>query len=150
MKDEKESPGGRRRRRSSISHFRSSSTTDAKSVYSSSSSGFRTPPPYSHAQTAASKSYKDLRSYLNNHSAAPPVAMKAMHPTSPSSPVSHPPRLRRHSPPRYRTIGFVFSSSCPANHHQLLPPPACITAYLRTESWNQATLVVHTLLLSIL
>ncbi|KAB2624432.1 hypothetical protein D8674_016092 [Pyrus ussuriensis x Pyrus communis] len=67
MKDEEESPGGRRRRRSSISHFRSSSTTDAKSVYSSSSSGFRTPPPYSHAQTAASKSYKDLRSYSDNH-----------------------------------------------------------------------------------
>ncbi|KAM1683997.1 hypothetical protein TB2_034698 [Malus domestica] len=66
MKDEEESPGGRRRR-SSISHFRSSSTRDAKSVYSSSSSGFRTPPPYSHAQTAASKSYKDLRSYSDNH-----------------------------------------------------------------------------------
>ncbi|TQD69565.1 hypothetical protein C1H46_044902 [Malus baccata] len=48
---------------------------DAKSVYSSSSSGFRTPPPYSHAQTAASKSYKYLRSYSDNHSAAPPAAM---------------------------------------------------------------------------
>ncbi|KAM2964970.1 hypothetical protein FF2_022705 [Malus domestica] len=67
--------GGRRRRRSSISHFRNSSTMDAKSVYSSSSSGFRTPPPYSHAQTAASKSYKYLRSYSDNHSAAPPAAM---------------------------------------------------------------------------
>ncbi|KAM1859098.1 hypothetical protein ACFX13_011447 [Malus domestica] len=67
MKDEEESPGGRRKRRSSISHFRSSSTTDAKSVYSSSSSGFRTPPPYSHAQMVASNRYKDLRSYSDNH-----------------------------------------------------------------------------------
>ncbi|KAM2234751.1 hypothetical protein PS2_012846 [Malus domestica] len=150
MKDEKESPGGRRRRKSSISHFRSSSTTDAKSMYSSSSSRFRTPPPYSHTQTPASKSYKDLRSYSDNHSVALAAAMKAMHPTSPSSSVSHLPRLRRRSPPPYRTISFVFSSACPTNHHQLLPLPACITAHLRTESLNQATLVVHTLLLPIL
>ncbi|KAM1482461.1 hypothetical protein ACFX1Q_034552 [Malus domestica] len=31
------------------------------------------------------------------------VMVKAMHPTSPSSPVSHPHRLRRHSPPPCRT-----------------------------------------------
>lgn len=66
MKDEEESPGGRRRRRSSISHFRSSSTADAKSIYSSSSSGFRTPPPYNYAQTAASKTYKDLKSHSDH------------------------------------------------------------------------------------
>ncbi|XP_044494507.1 protein BIG GRAIN 1-like E [Mangifera indica] len=53
MRDEEESPGGRRKS-SSISHFRSSS---------SSSSGFRTPPPYAHTPT---KSYKDLRSYLDH------------------------------------------------------------------------------------